>query len=308
MIGRQMPIRKSRINRVKRQIPLYLMLILPIAYYLIFAYWPMYGVTVAFKKYNIVKGVMGSPWIGFVHFENYLSDPYFYKLLRNTLVLNISNLVFAFPAPILLALLFNELRGNRFKRVVQSVTYLPHFISTVVICGMVVNLLANDGMLNNLIADLGGKRVQFMMRADLFRPIYIISGIWQNIGWNSIIYLAAISGVDEQLYEAATIDGAGRLRKAMSVTLPCIAPTVTVMLIMAVGGMMGVATEKILLLYTGSTYETADVIATYVYRRGMEGADFSYATAVGVFQSVVGLVFLYGANFFSRKISENSLW
>ena len=308
MVSRRRLVKLNRTSRFKRQIPLYLMLILPVAYYLIFSYWPMYGVTIAFKKYNIIKGVIGSPWIGFKHFENYLTDSYFYKLLRNTLVLNISNLAFAFPAPIILALLFNELRGSRFKRLVQSVTYLPHFISTVVICGMIVNLLANDGMVNNLIASLGGKRVQFMMRSEMFRPIYIISGIWQNIGWNSIIYLAAISGVDEQLYEAATIDGAGRLRKAVSVTLPGIAPTVTVMLIMAVGGMMGVATEKILLLYTGSTYETADVIATYVYRRGMEGADFSYATAVGVFQSVVGLVFLYGANFFSRKISENSLW
>lgn len=299
---------RARSRRWIRCIPLYAMLVLPVLYYLIFCYWPMYGVTIAFKDYKILKGVLGSPWVGLKHFRNYLTDPYFYKLLRNTLILNSYGLIFSFPAPIVLALLLNELRSQRFKRVIQSITYLPHFISTVVVCGMIVNLLANDGMINNIIANMGGTRVQFLMRAGLFRSIYIISGIWQGVGWGSIIYLAAISGVDEQLYEAATIDGAGRLRQVFAVTLPGIAPTVTVMLIMAIGGIMGVGTEKILLLYNGSTYETADVIATYVYRRGIEGAKFSYSTAVGLFQSVVGLVFLYGANFFSRKVTENSLW
>lgn len=287
---------------------LYGMLLLPIAFYIIFCYWPMYGVTIAFRNYNLIKGVMGSPWVGMKYFNMYLADPYFWKLVRNTLVLNFYNLLFAFPAPIILALMLNELRNERYKKLVQSVSYLPHFISTVVVCGMVVNFLANDGLINDLLASLGFGRVQFMMKPSMFRSIYIASGIWQNIGWGSIIYLAAISGVDVQQYEAAIIDGAGRFRQMLNVTLPAIAPTVTVMLILAVGGMMSVGFEKILLLYNGSTYEVSDVIATYVYRRGIQGTDFSYATAVGLFQSVVSLGFLYGANKISSLIGESSLW
>jgi putative aldouronate transport system permease protein len=263
----------------------------------------MYGLNIAFKK-NIIK----NEWVGLYNFIKFLSDPYFYKLLRNTLLLNVYSLAFSFPAPIALALMFNELKNLRFKRVIQSITYLPHFISTVVVCGMVVNFLSNDGFVNQVLASLGFERIQFLMQPGFFRPIYIISGIWQNVGWSSIIYLAAISGVDEELYEAATIDGAGRLRKVLSITLPCIAPTVSIMLIMAIGGIMSVGAEKVLLLYNGATYETADVISTFVYRRGMQGADYSYASAVGMFQSVVGLLFLYAANRFSAKISGSSLW
>ncbi|MDR1531737.1 MAG: ABC transporter permease subunit [Clostridiales bacterium] len=290
-------------RRLARQWPLYAMLLLPIIYYVIFCYWPMYGLNIAFKK-NIIK----NEWVGLYNFIKFLSDPYFYKLLRNTLLLNVYSLAFSFPAPIALALMFNELKNLRFKRVIQSITYLPHFISTVVVCGMVVNFLSNDGFVNQVLASLGFERIQFLMQPGFFRPIYIISGIWQNVGWSSIIYLAAISGVDEELYEAATIDGAGRLRKVLSITLPCIAPTVSIMLIMAIGGIMSVGAEKVLLLYNGATYETADVISTFVYRRGMQGADYSYASAVGMFQSVVGLLFLYAANRFSAKISGSSLW
>lgn len=287
---------------------LYLMLVLPVLYYIIFCYWPMYGIQIAFRKYNVRLGMWNSPWIGFVHFEKYLSDPYFWKVVRNTLLLNVYGIIFSFPAPILLALLLNEVKNSKYKKLVQSISYLPHFLSTVVVCGMIVNFFSNSGPINDIIANLGGTRVQFLMRSDMFRTIYIASGIWQNVGWNSIIYFAAISGVDPEQYEAATIDGAGRLKQALHVTLPAIIPTITIMLIMAVGSMLSVGYEKVLLLYNGATYETADVISTYVYRKGIEGANYSYSSAVGLFQSVIGLIFIWGANKFSAVVSENSLW
>lgn len=287
---------------------LYLMLIIPLAYYAIFCYWPMYGIQIAFKKYNIRQGILGSPWVGMKNFEKCLGDPYFWKVVRNTLLLNIYSLLWGFPAPILLALLLNEVKNDFYKKFVQSVSYLPHFLSTVVVCGMIVNFLSNSGPVNDVIESITGKRIQFLMEAKYFRTIYIASGIWQNIGWNSIIYFAAISGVDQQLYEAAIMDGAGRFKQAIHVTIPAILPTVTIMLIMAIGSLMSVGYEKIILLYNGSTYETADVISSYVYRKGIQGADYSYSTAVGLFQSVVGLIFLVGANTFSRKVTENSLW
>ena len=291
-------------KKIKRQKSLLLMLLLPVLYYVVFCYWPMYGLNIAFQK-----NIYGGEWVGFENFKKFLTDPYFYKtLLPNTLLLNVYSLLFAFPAPIILALLLNELRNEKVKRVVQSITYLPHFISTVVVCGMVVNLLASDGLVNHIMVALGMDRIQFMMKPEYFRTIFIGSGIWQNIGWNSIIYIAAISGVSGDLYESATIDGAGRLGKILYITLPCIAPTICIMLIMAIGGILNVGVEKVLLLYNGSTYSTADVIGTYVYRRGMQGADYSYASAVGMFKSVVALIFLYGANWLSRKVSENSLW
>lgn len=287
---------------------LYLMLLIPIAFYVIFCYWPMYGIQIAFKKYNVRVGIEGSAWVGLSYFQKYLNDAYFWKVVGNTLLLNVYSLVFAFPAPILLALLLNELHCSLYKKLVQSISYLPHFISTVVVCGMVVNFLANSGPVNDVIERLGGTRIQFLMEAKYFRSIYIISGIWQNIGWNSIIYFAAISAVDPSLYEAALMDGAGRFKQAIHVTVPAILPTITIMLIMAVGSLLSVGYEKIILLYNGSTYETADVISTYVYRKGIQGADYSYSTAVGLFQSVIGLIFIWGANRFSALVTETSLW
>ena len=287
---------------------LYLMLLLPLAYYIIFCYWPMYGLQIAFKKYNIRLGIEGSPWIGLYHFKSYFMDAYFWKVVRNTLLINFYTLLFAFPAPILLALLLNELRNERYKKLVQSISYVPHFLSTVVICGMIVNFLSNSGPINNFIESLGGERVQFLMLPQYFRTIYVGTGIWQNVGWSSIIYFAAIANTDPQLYEAAIIDGAGRFKQAIHVTIPSIIPTITIMLIMQVGSMLSLGYEKIILLYNGSTYETADVISSYVYRKGILGADYSYSSAVGMFSSVLGLVFIYGANWFSRTVSENSLW
>lgn len=298
----------QRWKKIKKCKYLYLIMLVPIVYYILFHYLPMYGVIVAFKDYNIVKGVMGSPWAGIKHFQKFLTDPYFWKLVRNTLLLNIYGLVWGFPIPIILALLLNEVRGGKFKRIVQTVSYLPHFISTVVVCGMVVNFLSTDGILNQIVTALGGERIQYLMDPKYFRTIFTSSGIWQTAGWTSIIYLSALTGVDQEVVEAAMIDGANRWQRIRHVTLPAIAPTISTMLIMNLGKLMNLGYEKVLLLYNGSTYETADVISTYVYRRGILSNDFSYATAVGLFQSVIGVILLISANKISKKISETSLW
>lgn len=300
--------REQRWKKIKKSKYLYIIMLVPIIYYILFHYLPMYGVIVAFKDYNIVKGVMGSPWAGLKHFQKFLTDDYFWKLVRNTLLLNIYGLVWGFPIPIILALLLNEVRGGKFKRVVQTVSYLPHFISTVVVCGMVVNFLSTDGILNQIITALGGERIQYLMDPKYFRTIFTASGIWQTAGWTSIIYLSALTGVDQEVVEAAMIDGANRWQRIRHVTLPAIAPTISTMLIMNLGKLMNLGYEKVLLLYNGSTYETADVISTYVYRRGILSNDFSYATAVGLFQSVIGVILLISANKISKKISETSLW
>ncbi len=299
---------KRHWSQIKRSKYLYLLFALPFLYYLLFCYWPMNGVLIAFQNFRVRKGILGSDWVGFANFANFITDPYFWKLVRNTILLNVYNILFGFPAPIVLALLMNELRNAGFKKFVQTVSYLPHFISTVVVVSMIVNFLSSDGMINMLLKAFGQTSVQFLMQPEWFRPIYVASGIWQNVGWNSIIYLAALSNVDMQLYEAATIDGAGRFRQMLNVTLPGIMPTITIMFIFAVGGIMSVGFEKILLLYNGSTYETADVIATYVYRRGLLKSDFSYGTAVGLFQSVIGFLFLFVTNQLSKRFGETSLW
>lgn len=295
-------------KRIKKSKYLYLIFLLPFLYYVIFHYAPMYGVLISFKDYNIAKGVFGSDWVGLKHFKKFLLDDYFWKLVRNTLLLNVYNLLWGFPIPIILALALNEVTNPKFKRVVQTVSYLPHFISTVVVCGMITNFLSSNGIVNQIIKALGGKTVQFLMMPEYFRTIYVSTGIWQAAGWGSIVYLSALTGVDQEVLEAAMIDGANRWQRICHVTLPCITPTISIMLIMQLGKLMNLGYEKILLLYNGSTYETADVISTYVYRRGVLGADFSYGTAVGLFQSVIGLILLMGANKISKKLSETSLW
>jgi len=295
-------------KRIRRSRHLYLIFALPFLYYFVFHYLPMYGIVIAFQKYNIVRGVGGSPWVGLAHFKRFLPDPYFWKLVRNTLLLNFYNLLWGFPAPIILALLLNEVRSAKLKRTVQSISYLPHFISTVVVCGMIVNFLVSDGPVNGMIKNMGGKTIQFLMLPEWFRAIYVVSDIWQTMGWSSIIYFAALCSVDQELYEAAVIDGAGRFTLVRRITLPSIMPTISIMLILALGKLMSIGFEKIILLYNGSTYETADVISTYVYRRGLLGSDFSYATAVGLFQSLVGLVLLASANRIAKKLGETGLW
>lgn len=299
---------KDRIKQIKKSKYLYILLIIPFIYYLCFQYMPLYGVLIAFKDYNIGKGVWGSRWVGLKWFEKFLTDPYFWKLVRNTLLLNIYGLLWGFPIPIILALMMNEVSHAAYKRIIQTVSYLPHFISTVVMCGMVVNFLSLDGIINQIASTLGFEKIQFLMQPKYFRTIFTASGIWQTCGWTSIIYLASLTSVDQEIIEAAMIDGANRWQRIRNVTLPAITPTISIMLIMQLGKLMTLGYEKILLLYNGSTYETADIISTYVYRRGILNNDFSYATAVGLFQSVVGVILLVISNKVSKKLSDTSLW
>lgn len=298
----------KRVKQIRRNIFLWLLMLFPIIYYIIFCYGPMYGVLIAFKDYKIARGILGSRWVGFKWFEKFLLDEYFWKLVRNTLLLNIYGLVYGFPIPIILAVLLNEVTNQKFKRVIQTVSYLPHFISTVVICGMLVNFLSMDGLINQLVSALGFKKILFLMDYRYFRTIFTASGIWQSCGWTSIIYLASLTAVDQQIVEAAMIDGANRWQRIIHVTIPAIVPTISTMLIMQIGRLMTLGYEKIILLYNGSTYETADTIATYVYRRGILNADYSYSTAVGLFQSLVGVILLVSANKILKKLSDTSLW
>ncbi|MCI8981340.1 MAG: sugar ABC transporter permease [Hungatella sp.] len=296
------------VERLKRDVIrnryIYIMLIPVILYFVIFHYIPMVGAQIAFKDFSISKGIFGSPWAGFKHFKSYFNSYYFVRLIRNTVVLSAYNILFGFPAPILLAILINEVQNMKFKRVVQTVTYLPHFISIVIVCALLRNFFASDGVVNQLF----GTNINFFMREDMFRPLYVGSGIWQEIGWGSIVYLSAITGIDASLYEAAEIDGAGRFQKILYVTLPCVAATITVMFIMRVGRMMTVGADKVLLMYNESTYATSDIISTFVYRKGLLEQNYSYSAAVDLVNSFVNCFLLVIANKICKKISGNGLW
>jgi putative aldouronate transport system permease protein len=307
--GQRLAARLDRVRRILiRDRHLYLMMVLPVIYFVVFAYLPMYGVTLAFKKFDIAKGILGSPWVGTQYFREFFANPYSYRLIFNTLMLRVWDLSLGFPAPILLALLLNEVRRERFKRVVQSASYLPHFISLVVVCGMVVSFLSSDGIFNQIVQAMGGKPQAWLQAPEYFRPIWLISGIWQNAGWTSVIYLAALTAISPELYEAAVVDGANRWQRIRHITIPGIMPTVTIMFILRVGSLLTVDFQKVLLLYTPLTYETADMLGTYIYRRGILGADFSFAAAVGLFQSLVGLVFIVGSNWLAKKAGQSGLW
>ncbi|HHV95895.1 MAG TPA: sugar ABC transporter permease [Clostridiaceae bacterium] len=313
VVSQNSKINKNNLRHVivkdfKKNKMIYLLAVPVLAYYIIFHYGPMYGVIIAFKNFTPARGILGSPWVGFRWFQEFFSSYYFGRLLRNTLLINIYSLIFSFPAPIFLALLLNELRNQKFKKVVQTISYLPHFISLVVICGMIVNFTARDGILNDIIAFFGGERTTMLLRPELFRTIYVASGIWQGVGWGSIIYLAALAGIDIELYQAAVIDGANRWHQVWHVTLPGILPTIVILLIMRIGSLMSVGYEKIILLYNSSIYETADVISTFVYRKGLLEANYSYSSAVGLFNSVINFLLLIIANWISRKVNETSLW
>ena len=299
----------EKLQYVKKNWQLYVFFLLPaLLLTIIFKYVPMGGVLIAFEDYNVIDGVFGSKWVGLEYFRRFLASPDFMNYLVNTLKLSIYGLLWGFPVPILLALMLNEVTNAKFKRAIQTVSYLPHFISTVVVCGMVMNFLSLDGIINQIIAAFGFDKIQFMVLPEWFRTIFTASGIWQTCGWTSIIYLSALTSVDQEILEAAMIDGANRFQRIKSVTLPSIAPTISIMLIMQIGRLMSLGYEKIILLYNGSTYETADVISTYVYRRGILSADFSYSTAVGLFQSVIGVILLVASNQISKKLSDSSLW
>ena len=287
---------------------LYLLMLPVILFYIIFAYGPMYGAIIAFKDFTPGKGILGSDWVGLAHFKDFLTSHYFLRLLGNTLSISISTLLITFPSAIVFALLINEIRSKLFAKTVQTVTYMPHFISLVVLCGLITEFTASDGIINDFIALLGFERKTFLNDPKCFVPIYILSDIWQNMGWNSIIYLAALAGIDQGLYEAASLDGAGRLRQMISITIPCIMPTIIIMFILAVGGIVNVGYEKIILLYNPLTYEKADVISSFVYRKGLEDMQFSYSTAVGLFNSIVTFILVMITNALSRKYQGIGLW
>lgn len=286
----------------------YMMLVPVLVFYILFHYVPMYGLIISFKRFVPARGILGSEWVGFKYFADFFNAYYFFRLIRNTILISVYGLFWGFPAPIILALLIHELRSVPFKRVVQSLTYVPHFISLVVVCGLLLQFSQMDGLFNDLVAAFGGTRTPFFQDPGYFRSFYIGSGIWQEVGWGTIIYLAALSAIDPQLYEAATIDGAGRWRKLIHITVPSIIPTIIILLILRLGRMMTVGHEKIILLYNPLIYETADVIATFVYRKGLLEFNWSYGTAVGLFNSIINLLLVIGANALSRRVNQTSLW
>ena len=286
----------------------YALALLGVAYYVIFHYLPMYGIVIAFKDYRVARGILGSSWVGFRHFQDFFGSFYFFRLIRNTVLINVYGLIFGFPAPIILALLLNEIRSTPFKRSVQTITYLPHFISQVVICGIVVDFFSSRGLVNEIVFTFTGERLMFLLDPKYFRSIYVGSGIWQGVGWGSIIYLAALAGVDVQLYDAAVIDGCNRFQRMLHVTLPGILPTIIIMLILNMGSMMSVGFEKVILLYNEAIFETADVISSFVYRRGFLGASYSFGAAVSLFNSVINFALLITVNKLAKRLSETSLW
>lgn len=305
--------KKSLWQRVRRELSanryVYLMALPVVIYYIIFCYAPMYGAQIAFKRFDVAKGIMGSDWVGLRYFAEFINGPYFFRLMRNTLLISFYELIFAFPAPILLALLLNELRSEKFKRTVQTIIYLPHFISIVIICGMIHDFVSRDGVITDLLVLLGMERTNLLGDPAFFRSVYIISGIWQGVGWGTIIYLSALTSIDPQQYEAAIVDGANRFHQIWYITLPGIAPTITTMFILQLGKVMSVGFEKIILLYNPNTYEVADVISTYVYRMGLsEGTQFSATTAIGLFSSAINFLLILTANQVTRKLSHTSLW
>lgn len=307
--------KKSRISKdsllydIIRNWTLYLMILPVIAYFIIFHYWPMYGVQIAFKNYNVAKGVTGSPWAGFRHFERFFKSYHFWPLIRNTVTLSLYTLIASFPAPIILALLLNEVTNSKFKRTVQTVTYAPHFLSTVVLVGMLTTFLSpQSGIINHIIEALGGERVYFMGEPAWFKHLYVWSGVWQHTGWNAIIYLAALTSISPELHEAAIIDGASKLQRIWHINIPGILPTAIILLILNLGQIMNVGFEKVFLLQNDLNMKASDVISTYVYRTGLLGAQYSFSAAVGLFNSVINFALIIIVNSISRRITEVGLW
>lgn len=297
------------LKNIYRDRYLYLLIAPMIVWLILFKYRPLYGLQIAFKDYSLFKGIEGSPWVGLQNFYDFFNGPYFLKTLKNTFILNFMVLIISFPIPIILALLINEIKSNNFKKVVQTATYLPHFISAVVVAGIVINMLGpSSGVINIIIEKLGFEKVYFLTKPEYFRGIFTTMEIWQESGFNSIVFLAALSGIDQELYEAARVDGANKWKQIINVTIPGILPAIMIMLIIKVGNILNLSFEKIILLYQPATYETADVLSTYVYRTGLVDANYSLGAAVGLFEAVIAFVLVFGANRISRKFTETSLW
>ena len=296
------------LSRMYKHRAMYFMILPAIIFYVIFSYVPMYGLTIAFKDFYSKRGILGSPWVGLYNFRQIFTDPYFWQVLKNTLIINVMKLGFAFPAPIILTLMFNEVRSKRFSKTIQTIVYLPHFISWVVISGIIFSLLSGDGLINSILIAMGRTKIDFLTNKELFRPLLVISEIWKETGWDTIVYLAAITGISPELYEAAKIDGANRLRQLLNITIPCLLPTVSVMLILKTGGLMNGGFDQVFNLYNPIVYPVGDVIDTYVYRLGIGQSEYSLSTAVGLFLSISNFIMLVSVNFITKKISGNGIY
>lgn len=301
--------RSPLVKSLRKNWDLYLLIVPVIAYYIIFHYIPMYGVQIAFKDFIASQGITGSPWVGLKHFERFFDSYYFWRLIKNTLGIGLYELAVGFPIPILLALMINEVRSERFKKTVQTVTYAPHFLSVVVLVGMLMMFLSpQHGIVNLIIRLFGGDPVSFMTEPGWFKTLYVFSGVWQQMGWSSIIYLAALTGIDPQLHEAAKVDGASRLHRIWHINIPGITPTIVILLILNIGSILGVGFEKVFLMQNNLNMESSDVISTYVYRSGIVGAQYSFSAAVGLFNAIINFGMLVIVNFIARKVGQTSLW
>ncbi|MBV2361557.1 ABC transporter permease subunit [Thalassococcus sp. CAU 1522] len=305
--------RSGRMERIgdhlKREWQLYVMLLPTILWLLVFLYKPMYGLQIAFKDYSIFRGIAGSPWIGLEHFETLFSSEQFLRALKNTIIISFYGLLFGFPVPILLALMFNEVLNQRFKKTAQTIVYLPHFISSVIIAGIVITAFSpSAGIVNTILGWFGMDSIYFLTKPEWFRPIFIGTGIWQEAGFQSIVYLAAIAGVSPTLYESAVVDGASRWQMMWKITIPSIMPTIIIMLIIRIGNILEVSFEMIILLYQPATYQTADVVNTFIYRQGIQGGQYDFAAAAGLFNAVVAFILVMTANTISKRYSRTSLW
>lgn len=290
----------------------YLMLIPMLLLVLIFSYLPMYGITLAFKKYRMIDGIFGSPWVGFLQFQKLFNTASFWTVMKNTVEISLLRIIFGFPAPIIFALLLNEIRHRKYQRVVQTVSYLPHFMSWVVLSGIFMQLFSTSGVINAVVRLFGGDNVMFMTSQVWFRPILVMTGIWQGVGWSSVIYLASIAGIDPQIYEAARIDGANRLHMIWYITIPCIYPVISMLFILTIGGILNAGFDQIFNMYNPMVYDVADILDTYVYRRGFgadgASADYSFSTAVGLFKNVIGFCLVILSNFVSKKLTDSGIW
>lgn len=299
---------KTLAKEFKRNWVLYVMMVPALVYFLLYCYFPMFGLVIAFQDYRVGDPFLGGKFVGFKHFTDFFQSYYFGRLLKNTFLLSMGVLIFGYPVPLIFALLLNEVRHLKFKKLAQTITYLPHFISLVVICGLILDFTKMDGLINTLIKACGGEPIPFMSKPEWFKPVYIISDIWSSFGWNSIIFIAALLGIDQEQYEAASLDGAGRLKKILYISIPGITPVIMTTLLMRLGRVMSLGFEKVFNLYNASTYETADIISTFVYRQGILNANYSSAAAIGLFNAVINLALVMAANRISKKLTESSLW
>ncbi|PGZ00720.1 sugar ABC transporter permease [Bacillus cereus] len=279
-----------------------------IAYFIVFHYIPMYGVQIAFKDFIATLGIWDSPWVGMKHFERFFNSYYFWRLIKNTLIIGIYTLAVAFPIPIIIALMLNEVRNSKFKKFVQTIIYAPHFLSTVVVVGMLILFLKPDGLINQIIILVGGKPIAFMSEPSWFKTLYVFSDVWQTMGWSSIIYLSALTAVDYSLHESAMIDGASRLQRIWHINIPTIMPTIIILFILNAGSVMSVGFEKVFLMQNTLNMSTSDVISTFVYRSGIEQAEYSFSAAIGLFNSIINFIMLVMVNFFAKKVNQTSLW